>query len=694
MNRWVVWVLGWLLASPAGAETPPARTRAPFAGLSYQWTASNDLIEAQFSLGAGGTFGFEYFLDKQTGRSWRAPQDAVVSPVRLTVDGYALDERTPYTLVAASENETARGGRRWTIVLRAATLPGEIRWEMETYPGQPFLRYQYSYWNVGSRTAAVTQADFLPWRLEAPQGPLRALYVYQWVTPGQVTTGETRANFEVIEQRLDRDGPVELYTGSHALHTTWVALRDPEDYGLAVGWGFTGRARVRVEQRTKPAELAFSGLPEGLSHVVDPGEWFGTPGAFLGVFQGDWDEAGYRTQRFAEAAVAQPLPDDQFPYVIWDSWGHEQEIHEAMLRRSAEIAASLGVEVFTVDLGWARAMGDWHPDPVKFPSGLKALSDYVHSLGMKFGLHFALAQGDGSAPVVQQHPDWRAGENGWYYFSDSLCLAHEPVKQWLIAEGVRIIREYGVNWVLQDGENMVKICNNANHTHHPMDSNYSNAAEGLNQVIAAIQEATPGVHWENCEDGAKMMTYAVMKFYVTSIGSDAGNHFETRKATHGQTFPFPLRYSARYMGDAPADPYSTRSFMVGGPLILMQRITELDAGKLQFLRQEIELYKSIRPLYRHGRVYHLTAQPDGRINDALQVVDPDSGRSVVFVYRQEGPQDQERIFPRGLRPDAFYSVRREEAGGGQIASGRELMESGITVPLPRHYYAEILHLDP
>ena len=37
---------------------------------------------------------------------------------------------------------------------------------------------------------------------------------------------------------------------------------------------------------------------------------------------------------------------------------------------------------------WGRLL----PDPVKFPSsgngnGFKALSDYIHSLGLKFGLH-------------------------------------------------------------------------------------------------------------------------------------------------------------------------------------------------------------------------------------------------------------------------------------------------------------------
>jgi alpha-galactosidase len=240
----------------------------------------------------------------------------------------------------------------------------------------------------------------------------------------------------------------------------------------------------------------------------------------------------------------------------------------------------------------------------------------------------------------------------------------------------------------------VKICRRKDHTHHSTDSNYSNAAEGLNEVIAAIQRAAPDTHWENCEDGAKMMTFAVLKNYVTSIGSDAGNHFDTRKATYGQSYPFPLRYSARYMGDAPVDAYSTRSFMFGGPLILMQRLADLPPARLNFLRTEVDLYKSIRPIYRNARVYHLTPQPDGFHNDAIQAVEPASGRSVIFVYRQEGDSSQEVVFPRGLDPNGQYRVRLQEGNSAQIASGRDLMESGIGVALPRMFFAEIVHLEP
>lgn len=46
------------------------------------------------------------------------------------------------------------------------------------------------------------------------------------------------------------------------------------------------------------------------------------PPSFIGVFRGDWDEAGYVTQRFTEAILAPPLPDSNYPWVQYDSWSY------------------------------------------------------------------------------------------------------------------------------------------------------------------------------------------------------------------------------------------------------------------------------------------------------------------------------------------------------------------------------------
>ena len=50
-----------------------------------------------------------------------------------------------------------------------------------------------------------------------------------------------------------------------------------------------------------------------------------------------------------------------------------------------------GYEYIIVDDCWLAHTRDANnklqPDPVRFPSGIRALADFVHSLGLKFGIY-------------------------------------------------------------------------------------------------------------------------------------------------------------------------------------------------------------------------------------------------------------------------------------------------------------------
>ena len=52
----------------------------------------------------------------------------------------------------------------------------------------------------------------------------------------------------------------------------------------------------------------------------------------------------------------------------------------------------------------------------------------------------------------------------------------------------------------------------------------------------------------------------------------------TRHGVWGAISPFPPRYTERYMQDDPVDTYHSRSYMFGGPMILMNQITNMPMG--------------------------------------------------------------------------------------------------------------------
>ena len=368
-------------------------------------------------------------------------------------------------------------------------------------------------------------------------------------------------------------------------------------------------------------------------------------------------------------------------------------MNETILKRNADVAAALGVELFVVDLGWSRMIGDWRDDPKKFPVGMRSISDYVHSLGMKFGMHFALAEASPDAPVLQDHPDWTSTKSYGYADALSLCLSNAETRDWITKEAIRLIDDYNVDWILQDGEQMVKECTKTTHTHDPKDSNYANAVDGLNAVVGAVQKARPNTSWENCADGGTMMTFNMVKQYVTSITNDASGDFDARQATYGATYVFPPRYVDRYMGEQDIDKYTTRSFMFGGPWVFMNRLTELSVEDQVLAASEIATYKTVRASVRDAKVFHLDPPAKEGI-DAIQSYNAAQRTALAVVTRNGGVEAAYTLLFRGLEPEGTYRVTFQNNSSVLVYSGLQLMRSGVQVPLPETQSSDIVFATP
>jgi Alpha-galactosidase len=93
-------------------------------------------------------------------------------------------------------------------------------------------------------------------------------------------------------------------------------------------------------------------------------------------------------QKFPDLALAPPMG--------WNSWNHYGcEIDETLVRRTADALVASGMRdagyvYVNIDDCWQGerdADGFLQPDPERFPSGLKALADYVHERGLKLGIY-------------------------------------------------------------------------------------------------------------------------------------------------------------------------------------------------------------------------------------------------------------------------------------------------------------------
>ncbi|TMR13874.1 alpha-galactosidase [Nonomuraea turkmeniaca] len=85
------------------------------------------------------------------------------------------------------------------------------------------------------------------------------------------------------------------------------------------------------------------------------------------------------------------------PQMGWNDWNtFFCNVNESLIRQTADVMVSSGMaaagyEYVNIDDCWSTrsrdANGNLVPDPQKFPSGMKALADYVHSKGLKLGIY-------------------------------------------------------------------------------------------------------------------------------------------------------------------------------------------------------------------------------------------------------------------------------------------------------------------
>ena len=93
-------------------------------------------------------------------------------------------------------------------------------------------------------------------------------------------------------------------------------------------------------------------------------------------------------QKFEQLARTPPMG--------WNSWNKFGcDVNEALIRETADAMVASGMKdsgylYINIDDCWHGERdyaGFIHPDPKRFPSGMKALADYVHARGLKLGIY-------------------------------------------------------------------------------------------------------------------------------------------------------------------------------------------------------------------------------------------------------------------------------------------------------------------
>jgi len=627
--------------------------------------------------------------------------------------------------------------RRVAFVYDCVSPHLRLTWEWRAAQGYGPIEHEIRVENLDDREIWIPMQDSLAfhWQM-APTVTLRQLFIEKGAnSPSSAGTHDitvadgyrwigTASTYGDIDERQPRE------------IIPWTLLEDRANRG---GWyagiEFSGRTRISLA-RVKDSLNGVLGLnpdPPPFRTRVLPGEIFESPVVFLGAFHDGPDGAGNVLRRWVRATLGNPVTwsNPNYPLVVNNSWGGGMEVNDAVARRMIGDAAELGVDMFHVDAGWFRAVGDWYPNPQKFPQGLATIADDAHQHGLKFGLWVDWTQAGLSTepgalnardPKVR---DWMVTDvpHDWQpepFKGQTIDIGAPEAKQWAEGEVNRIITDYHLDMLEHDGYLVAHGCDRTDHPHaapdplnkciyktwgaYFVDSSNStdvsyHAVRAYYDIYSKMRKEHPGLLFEICSDGGRMVDFGTAAHGDYFSITDTYDPLSNRRAFYDTSHVLPAAMLESYVEKWPTPllenfRYMLRSGMMGW-LTIMIDTNAWSAEQHAAAKQEINLYKKdLRQLVRDADLYHISARPDGIGWDGIEYWDPQRKHGVVYAFRGTTAENSHSFVLQGLDPDKHYKLNfNDHSAKDHSGRGRELMSAGLKVVLSIPNSSELVFIE-
>jgi alpha-galactosidase len=331
-----------------------------------------------------------------------------------------------------------------------------------------------------------------------------------------------------------------------------------------------------------PVKVTTSGsvsvlIADSVTHSLEPGHSLDMVPFAIIVHHGDFYN-GLRT--YSRLMQAQGFSFPEAPKSAyqpeWCAWGYGRNFNKAEILKSLPEAKRLGFGWVTIDDGWQNNLGDWEPNPDKFPGGEKdfeAFIDSIHSYGLKVRLWWCPFAAQDSAysakaypermkeygmgiqsKLALEHPDWfildkegRRVQVSWWN-AYLLCPALPQVRAYYSAFATKAITKWHIDGFKIDGQNLNEVprCYNKEHDHtSPLESSRA-VPLFFKDIYDTATRLRPGFLIQLCPCGTNFSIYN-LPFVNQTVASDPEDSWQVR--LKGKTFRALYGGNEAYSGD-------------------------------------------------------------------------------------------------------------------------------------------------
>ena len=480
---------------------------------------------------------------------------------------------------------------------------------------------------------------------------------------------------------------------------------------IAAHLGWSGNHQLSVERQDDGSYTLQGGQWLAPGEIrLQPGESFATPPLHVTWTDRGINGASQNLHRFARQDVLRWNSGRMGPRPVhlntWEAvyFDHDQ----AVLRDLAERAAALGLERFVLDDGWfpgrpndMSGLGDWWPDPAKYPQGLGPLIQHVTSLGLEFGLWVEPEMVNPDSDLYRAHPDWalqspsRAPQFGRQQLV--LDISRAEVSDYLFGKLDALLSAHPIGYLKWDMNRDLAQAEDANGR-----LVYGKQVHALYALLERVHAAHPTVEIESCASGGGRMDLGVLRHTQRFWTSDNNDALSRVAIQSGAARLFPLEVLGSHVGPAPAHSTGRAQNMdfrgaiaLFGHMGVEADVRHLSDDEHNILKRWVGHYKAWRDVlhsgtYSQGKtangVWWLVQTDTKCLLNVITTRAPDTPHHAqlrLVPFGDEGLWRARLLGKAGLeraRGSATSAWLDALSGEGVIVSGAEISRVGLPVP--------------
>lgn len=521
-----------------------------------------------------------------------------------------------------------------------------------------------------------------------------------------------------IERRALGTGTtkIESRRGSSSHHQSpFFALAEKtanEKHGDVYGFSFvySGNFEAGVEVDTYGRTRAFMGINScDFAWLLEPGETFTAPEVVMVYSAGGFGEMSKTFNRLYQKRLARGKYRDAERPVLINNWEATYFNFDGdKIVDIAKTAKKAGIEMLVLDDGWFGkrdsdncSLGDWYADTKKLPNGIPGLVKKVNDIGMKFGLWFEPEMISPDSDLYRAHPDWCLHVKGRKRSESRnqliLDFSRSDVQEYITKSLKDVLNSAPIEYVKWDMNRNMTCIGSALLPPERQAETAHRYMLGLYSVLENIMGSFPDVLFEGCSGGGGRFDAGMMYYFNQYWTSDDTDAIERMYIQHGTSLVMPAAFMGSHVSAVPnhqvgrVSPLKTRGYIaMCGQLGYELDVTKMSDEELSEIKEQIEVYKSVRGVIHNGDMYRLVS-PFESSHTAWEYVSEDKKTAVMFYFTiMTAPSVINKYVKlEGLEADKLYELRET----GEVYSGDVLMNRGISMPYGKDCEGRMLVFD-